>query len=56
MAQTKMLGYQNKNKFEKNYHVGEVGYEKRFGERNKVGPRFKKQIVQDAGMPYSSSA
>ncbi len=37
-----MLDYHNKNKLDKNYHVGEVVYEKIHGERNKLGPRFKK--------------
>ncbi len=47
IAQSKTLDYHNKNKLEKNYHVGEVVYEKIHGERNKLGPRFKKQVVQE---------
>jgi len=46
IAETKMLDYQNKNKLENNYNV-EIVYDKRFGERNKLGPRFKKQVVQE---------
>ncbi len=42
-----MLDYQNKNKLEKNYHVEEEVYEKRIGERKKLGPRFKKQVFQE---------
>jgi len=29
------------------YHVGQVVYEKKHGERNKLKPRYKKQVVMD---------
>ncbi|XP_033241581.1 uncharacterized protein [Drosophila pseudoobscura] len=42
-AQTKMLKIHNKDRREKDYKIGEVVYEKKFGERNKLQSRYKKQ-------------
>jgi len=40
-AQEKMLHFHNKDRQNKNYHVGEVIYEKEHGERNKLNSRYK---------------
>ncbi len=32
---------------EKDYHVGQVVYEKKHGERNKLKSRYKKQVVKE---------
>lgn len=46
-TQEKMLEYHNKNRSPKNYQVGEVIYEKKHGERNKLQPKYKKQVVKE---------
>jgi len=46
-AQTKMLGYHNEKRTPKNYQTGEIIYEKIHGERNKLQPRYKKQVVKE---------
>lgn len=46
-AQAKMLEYHNEKRSPKDYHVGEVIYEKNYGERNKLRPRYKKQVVKE---------
>jgi len=42
-----MLETHNENRKEKNYHVGQVVYEKKHGERNKLKSRYKKQVVKE---------
>jgi len=42
-----MLEAHNENRKEKQYHVGHVIYEMKYGERNKFKPRYKKQIVRE---------
>jgi len=42
-TQEKMLETHNENRKEKVYHVGQVVYEKKHGERNKLKTRYKKQ-------------
>ncbi len=46
-AQTNMLNTHSKDKKEKTYIVGEIVYEKKYGERNKLKPRYKKQVVKE---------
>lgn len=46
-VQTKMLEYHNQKRTPKNYEVGDVIYEKKHGERNKLQPRYKKQTVKE---------
>jgi len=46
-AQEKMLHFHNKDRQNMNYHVGEVIYEKKHGERNKLNSRYKKQVVKE---------
>ncbi len=46
-AQTNMLSTHNKDKKEKTYNVGEIRYEKKYGERNKLNPRYKKEVVKE---------
>jgi len=46
-TQTRMLETHNENRKEKNYHVGQVVYEKKHGERNKLKSRYKKQVVKE---------
>lgn len=46
-VQTKMLEYHNQRWTPKNYQVGDVIYEKKHGERNKLQPRYKKQVVKE---------
>jgi len=46
-AQEKMLHFHNKDRQSKNYHVGEVIYEKKHGERSKLNSRYKKQVVKE---------
>jgi len=46
-AQEKMLHFHNKDGENKNYHVGEVIYEKKHGEWNKLNYRYKKQVVKE---------
>lgn len=41
-VQTKLLEYHNQKRTPKNYEVGDVIYEKKHGERNKLQPRYKK--------------
>jgi len=38
-----MLETHNENRKEKVYHVGQVVYEKKHGERNKLKTRYKKK-------------
>ncbi len=42
-----MLETQSDNRKEKQYHVGQVVYEMKYGERNKLKPRYKKQIAKE---------
>jgi len=42
-----MLETHNENRKEKVYHVGQVIYEKKHGERNKLKTRYKKQVVKE---------
>ncbi len=42
-----MLSTHNKDKKEKTYNVGEIIYEKKYGERNKLNPRYKKQVFKE---------
>jgi len=44
-TQEKKLETHNDNRKEKQYHVEQVVYEKKYGERSKLKPRYKKQIV-----------
>jgi len=46
-AQEKMLNSHNKGRKEKDFLVGEVIYEKKHGERNKLNSRYKKQVVKE---------
>lgn len=41
-AQEKMLEHNTKMRIEKNYHRGEVIYEKIYGDRNKLNSEYKK--------------
>ncbi len=42
-----MLHFHNKDRQSKKYHLGEVIYEKKHGERNKLNSRYKKQVVKE---------
>jgi len=42
-----MLETHNENRKEKVYHVGQVNYEKKHGERNKLKTSYKKQVVKE---------
>jgi len=42
-----MLETLNENRKEKDYHVGQVVYEKKHGERNKLKSRYKKQVEEN---------
>jgi len=44
-TQEKMLERDKDNRKEKLYHVGQVVYKNKYGERNKLKPKLKKQIV-----------
>jgi len=46
-AQEKMLDSHNKARKEKDFLVGEVIYEKKHGDRNKLNSRYKKQVVKE---------
>jgi len=46
-AQEKLFHFHNKDRQNKNYHVVEVIYEKKHGERNKLNSRYKKQEVKE---------
>ncbi len=46
-TQEKMLLTLNEGRKEKEYHVGQVVYEKKHGERNKLKTRYKKQVVKE---------
>jgi len=39
-TQTRMLETHNENRKKKDYHVGQVDYEKKHGERNKLKSRY----------------
>lgn len=45
-AQENMLK-RNKSKGTRNYEEGDIIYEKIIGQRNKLGPRFKKQKIKE---------
>ncbi len=42
-----MLETHNEGRYEKEYHVGQMDYEKKHGERNKLKTRYKKQVVKE---------
>ncbi len=46
-TQEKMLVTHNEGRKEKEYYVGQVVYEKKHGERNKLKTRYKKQVVKE---------
>uniref|UniRef100_A0A0K8W058 RNA-directed DNA polymerase n=1 Tax=Bactrocera latifrons TaxID=174628 RepID=A0A0K8W058_BACLA len=46
-AQEKMLMFHNKHRTDKQYHPGQIIYEKIIGERNKLQSRYKKQQVKE---------
>jgi len=46
-TQEKMLETHNENRKDKKYHVRQVVYEKKHGERNKLKTRYKKQVVKE---------
>jgi len=46
-AQEKMLNSHNRGRKEKDYLVGEVIYEKKHGERNKLNSRYKNEVVKE---------
>ncbi len=43
----KMLVTHNEGRKEREYHIGQVVYEKKHGERNKLKTRYKKQVVKE---------
>lgn len=47
VAQEKMLQTRNRNRCNKEYMSGQVVYETKVGERNKLRPRCKRQIVKE---------
>ncbi len=42
-----MLVTHNEGRQEKEYHVGQVVYEKKHGERNKLKTRYNKKVVTE---------
>jgi len=46
-----MLETHNENRKEKVYLVGQIVYEKKHGERNRLKTRYKKQVVKE-NLPY----
>lgn len=46
-TQEKMLETYNGSRKENEYHVGQVVYEKKHGERNKLKTRCKEQVVKE---------
>jgi len=42
-----MLETQNYKRKEKQYHVGQVVYENKYGDRNKLNPRYRKKIIKE---------